>query len=242
MIDAGYAHEESFQQVVEELVQLGNPSISYLIITHAHRDHFEGTEKIKELTGAKVLAHEYEAKIINQQFGQTMVDAFLKDGDTIEISGLKLETVHTPGHSEGHICLFLADDKILFTGDHIVGISTVVVNDMIAYLASLKKLLPYPAERLCSAHGPAMDQAQAKIKEYYEHRLEREKQIIDCLKKAGPMTPHQLMLEIYAVELDERFYQVAEYQIRAHLVKLEKEGRLGSTGSGNIKSYFLTTI
>ena len=238
MVDAGYAHEESYQQVVQELQRLGNPSVPYLIITHGHRDHFEGAEKIKRLTGAKVLAHLQEADLINSEFSQALVDDTLKDGDILETTGAKLETIHTPGHSIGHICLYLAEDRVLFTGDHIVGISTVVVMDMIDYLESLKKLLNYPAQKICPAHGPVMEDAGAKIKEYYEHRLAREQQIIDALRVGGHMTPHQLMLKIYAVELDERFYGVAEQQIMAHLAKLEKEGQVDHTGAGTEAVHF----
>jgi glyoxylase-like metal-dependent hydrolase (beta-lactamase superfamily II) len=232
MIDAGYAHKGSFQQVVHELQRLGNPRVTHLIITHGHKDHFDGVEKIKRLTGAKVLAHYLETGAINGEFSQRLVDETLEDDDILEIDGSKLKTIHTPGHSNGHICLYFPDDKVLFTGDHIVGISTVVVKDMTAYLASLEKLLNYPAQKICPAHGPVMDDAQEKIKEYYDHRLAREKQIIDTLRAGGHMTSHQLMLKVYAVELDERFYWVAERQIVSHLDKLEKEGRVAHTGGG----------
>jgi glyoxylase-like metal-dependent hydrolase (beta-lactamase superfamily II) len=222
---------------VQELQSLGNPQVTYLIITHGHKDHFEGAERIKRLTGARVLAHYLEADDINSEFSQTLIDDTLKDGDILEIDDSKLEIIHTPGHSTGHVCLYLAEDEVVFTGDHIVGVSTVVVRDMACYLESLKKLLNYPAQKICPAHGPVMEDAQAKIKEYYEHRLAREQQIIDVLRAGGHMTPHQLMLKIYAVELDERFYEVAEQQIKAHLAKLEKEGRVACTGAGSDEVY-----
>jgi len=240
MIDAGYAHQGSLQTILSALRSLGDPPISHLIITHAHRDHFEGAEKIKELTGAKILTHPQEAQRINDHFSQTLVDDYLEEGDSIELSnGTRLLILHTPGHSPGHICLYLEAEGLLFSGDHIVGISTVVVEDMVAYLSSLKKLLNYRVEGICPAHGPFMTEGQDKIKEYYEHRLERERQIIESLRRFGPLTPYQLMLKVYAAEVDQRFYQVAEMQIKAHLAKLEQEGRLASLKTEAGRAYYL---
>lgn len=232
MFDAGYAHEEAVGQVKGELDALGNPRVRDFIISHSHKDHWEGAEKIKELTGARLLAHRLDAPAIDEGLESLRVEGVLEDGDLVEVNGVRLEVVHTPGHSPGHICLWLAEEALLFTGDHIVGISTVTVGpphgDMIDYLSSLRKLLRYPAQRILPAHGPVMEDARAKIQEYYDHRLEREAQIVRVLREGRKMTPKQLMMSIYAVELDERFYEVAERQILGHLGKLEKEGRVTS--------------
>ena len=246
MLDAGYAHEEAVGEVRKELEALGNPRVQDLIISHSHQDHFEGSEKIKKLTEARLLAHRLDIPEINEKLGTLQVEGTLEDGDIIQAEDVRLEVVHTPGHSPGHICLHLAEEKLLFTGDHIVGISTVTVGppygDMIDYLGSLQKLLRYPAQRLLPAHGPFMEDAAAKIQEYYDHRLEREAQIVQVLEGEGAITPKQLMMKIYAVELDERFYEVAERQISGHLGKLEKEGRiLSHPGEGKEQTYTLKT-
>lgn len=259
MIDAGYAHDEAVQQVARELQDLGNPRVRDLILSHSHKDHWEGAGAIQRMTGARVLAHRLDIPAIEEGLkGQSAdlpegssrdsyafeIDGALEDGDRIRVADLELEVVHTPGHSPGHICLYLKEEGILFTGDHIVGISTVTVappnGDMIDYLSSLQKLLKYPAERLFPAHGPIMEDAHGKIREYYEHRLERERQIVRVLQEGGEMTPRQLMMKIYAVELDERFYEVAEKQILGHLAKLEKEGRAASSsGEGEERRFSL---
>ena len=155
MLDAGYADEEALGRVWGEIEALGNPRVRDLIISHSHRDHWEGAEKIKERAGACLLAHRLEAPAIDEQLKTTRVERTLEDGDAIEVDGVRLEVVHTPGHTPGHICLYLAEEGLLFTGDHIVGISTVTVGpphgDMIDYLSSLQKLLRYPAQRLLPA-------------------------------------------------------------------------------------------
>lgn len=257
MFDAGYAHEEAIQQVSRELGDLGNPQVRELILSHSHKDHWEGAGAIQETTGARVLAHRLDIPAIEEglqsqsenpaeghsgDFHSFKIEGTLEDGDRIRVAGFELEVVHTPGHSPGHLCLYLKEEGILFTGDHIVGVSTVTVGppngDMIDYLNSLQKLLRYPAERLFPAHGPIMEDAHGKIREYYEHRLERERQIVRVLREGGEMTPRQLMMKIYAVELDERFYEVAEKQILGHLAKLEREARVASSsGEGEERRY-----
>lgn len=259
IFDAGYAHEDAVQQVARELGDMGNPRVRELILSHAHKDHWEGAGAIQKMTGARIQAHRLDIPAIEEgiksqsenpsegssgDFHSFKIDGALEDGDRIRVDDFDLEVVHTPGHSPGHICLYLKEEGILFTGDHIVGISTVTVGppngDMIDYLNSLQKLLRFPAERLFPAHGPIMEDAHGKIREYHEHRLERERQIVRVLREGGEMTPRQMMMKIYAVELDERFYEVAEKQILGHLAKLEKERRVASSsGEGEERRYSL---
>ncbi|MBI2875489.1 MAG: MBL fold metallo-hydrolase [Candidatus Tectomicrobia bacterium] len=260
MFDGGYAHEEAVQQVARELQELGSPKVRELIISHSHHDHWEGAGAIQKMTGARILAHRLDIPAIEEGLKGPpkdhpeglspdvypfKIDGTLGDGERVQVAGCELEVIHTPGHSPGHLCLYLKEEGILFTGDHIVGISTVTVapphGDMIDYLNSLQKLLRYPAERLFPAHGPIMENAHDKIREYYAHRLERERQIVRVLQEGGEKTPRQLMMKIYAVELDERFYEVAEKQILGHLGKLEKEGRVASCpGEGEERRYTMT--
>jgi glyoxylase-like metal-dependent hydrolase (beta-lactamase superfamily II) len=140
--------------------------------------------------------------------------------------------VYTPGHSPASICVYAKESKILFTGDHILGIGTTVVDapegDMTQYIDSLKKLLKYDIRLICPGHGPPIHEPERKIKELIEHRRERERQVLYCLKQ-GKKTVARLVAEIYP-ELDQRLLELARRQVLAHLRKLVRENKVAVMG------------
>jgi hydroxyacylglutathione hydrolase len=100
--------------------------LKYLVNTHGHADHTCGNQKVKALTGAKIVMHEMDDRVFNSPEGEIMArqwgfapsppaDITVNDGDMIVIGGLSLKVIHTPGHSPGGICLH--SDGHLFTGD-----------------------------------------------------------------------------------------------------------------------------
>ena len=111
--------------------------------------------------------------------------ARLADGDVMTVGEVELHAIHTPGHTADHLCYRIAD--AIFTGDHIMGGSTVIVEDAAAYMASLRRLEGLKPVHLFPGHGPEMPDAGAVITEYIEHRLERERQIIAAIA-AGAAT------------------------------------------------------
>jgi glyoxylase-like metal-dependent hydrolase (beta-lactamase superfamily II) len=121
--------------------------------------------------------------------------------------------VHTPGHKVGHICPFLRDEKLMFTGDHIVGEGTVAVSpppygSMTEYIASLRKLQSLDIGLLLPGHGPTIDAPQQKVAELIDHRLMRERQVLELVQK-GVETPGALRKAIYPA-LDRRLYPFAK--------------------------------
>jgi glyoxylase-like metal-dependent hydrolase (beta-lactamase superfamily II) len=115
----------------------------------------------------------------------------------------------------------------MFTGDHILGRGTTVVEwpggDMAAYLASLEVVLRFEPKRLYPGHGPLVTDPAITIREYVDHRLEREAQILAAME-AGEWTPAGMVRRIYA-DVDPALHGFAELSVRAHLVKLVREGR-----------------
>jgi len=146
----------------------------------------------------------------------------------------------TPGHAQDHLCFYLEEEAALFTGDLILGIGTTVIplegGDMGLYLQSLEKLLSLELKRIYPGHGPAIDDPYDKIREYLDHRLEREAQIVEAIK-AGARTVEQMVERIY-VDTPRVLYPAAGQSVLSHLLKLEAEGRAGRRADASGEEYW----
>ena len=234
LIDSGYGDEQSANAIIDYVNYFPGLRLSYIVITHAHPDHINGSASLRETTGATIAIHSAEKSNITaaKEVGE---------GDIISLNGIDLEVVHTPGHSPGHICLYIRKDRIMFSGDQVVGLGTTAIHpplgDMAQYIDSLRKLLTYDIELICPGHGTPIRNPRKKLEELVNHRLEREGQIIDRLLQ-GKATIKELAFEIYP-ELTGFLYEVAKGQVYAHLIKLENEGKVCSQISDNIIRYEL---
>jgi glyoxylase-like metal-dependent hydrolase (beta-lactamase superfamily II) len=232
LIDTGYGDEQSANVIVDYVNSFPGLKLSHIIITHAHPDHINGCAKLREITGATIVIHSAEQSNIT-------ADKEVGEGDIISLNGIDLEIVHTPGHSPGHICLYLRKDRVMFSGDQVVGLGTTAIHpplgDMAQYIDSLRKLLTYDIELICPGHGIPIRDPRKKLEELINHRLEREAQIIDGLHQ-GKATIKDLAFEIYP-ELSGFLYEIGKGQIYAHLIKLENEGKVFSQISDNIIRY-----
>ena len=151
---------------------------------------------------------------------------------------MTLVAVHTPGHASDHLCYYLREEKALFTGDVILGGSTTVIpaedGDLGDYLASLRRLQGLDVERIYPAHGPVIENAPAKIREYIDHRLERERQILAALADGLDTIP-AMVARIYA-EVPKALHPVAAQSVESHLKKLVKEDRVAEAVQPNAPS------
>jgi hydroxyacylglutathione hydrolase len=196
---------------------------SRVILTHRHRDHLGGVEQLRaRYQGLAV------AKMLHRDPELPEGIADLRDGQVIEGNGVTLEAVHTPGHASDHLCYYLREEKALFTGDVVLGGSTTVIpaedGDLGDYLASLRRLLALDVERIYPAHGPVIENAPAKIREYIDHRLERERQILAALADGLDTIP--AMVERIYAEVPKALHPVAAQSVESHLKKLVKDGRV----------------
>jgi glyoxylase-like metal-dependent hydrolase (beta-lactamase superfamily II) len=195
--------------------------VAAICVTHGHADHAAGAERLRRLTGAPVLAWSRE--------GVEAADQTLADGEALDVGGRTLRALHTPGHRYDHLCFLLEDAAALFAGDLVAGVGTVVIappeGDLADYLASLRRLLAMPEVRvILPAHGPPIADGPALLREYIAHRLMREQQVLEGLR-AGRATIPELVAGIYA-DVDPALHPVAGRSVAAHLLKLEREGRV----------------
>ena len=193
-------------------------NVETIVVTHRHYDHAEAAERCAELFGATIAGNDKPARVR------------LSEGDRVG----PLLAVATPGHSSDHLCFLFEEERTLFSGDHILGRGTTVVaypdGDMGAYIASLERLRDLAIDRIYPGHGPVIETPAAVIEEYIDHRLMRERQVVDGLADApGPVTPEELVAQIYA-DVDPVLHPVAAMSVRAHLAKLAREGRAVQDG------------
>jgi glyoxylase-like metal-dependent hydrolase (beta-lactamase superfamily II) len=205
--------------------------LRWILCTHTHKDHSPGARALKAATGAEVIgmpAPQYD----NQDTGFAP-DRVFAHGDALDCGGFTLRAVHTPGHASNHLCYLLDREKLLFTGDHVMQGSTVVINppdgDMVAYLKSLESLLDLDIERIAPGHGHPIDAPHVEARRLIAHRLAREQKVIDAFAVNNPATLDELVPVVYA-DVSPRLHTVARRSLHAHLLKLAHDGRVWQHG------------
>jgi len=161
-------------------------------------------------------------------------DVVLADGDVVAGAGWTIEAVHTPGHTSNHLCFALREEAALFSGDHVMGWSTSVITppdgDMVAFLASLRRLLDRADASYWPTHGPQITDPKTLVQAYLDHRQERTAQVVAALAD-GPATLTELVPRIYA-DVAKTLWVPAAMSTHAHLLQLLDEGRVQVTGGG----------
>src|SRR5436309_1063233 len=207
---------------------LENQNIREIWLTHLHRDHVSGANHLKQQRGVKIAAHPITARDLE---GVVTVDRTFVDGERLELRGKpgwNLRVLHTPGHARGHVCLFEEKNGSLITGDLMAGLGTIVIDPpeghMATYLDSLQRMHTLPVTALFPAHGPVMANAKARIQEYIDHRLTRERNILAAWNR-GTREPVAIVREVYT-DVAPVMYGLAERSVMAHLEKLKDERRI----------------
>jgi glyoxylase-like metal-dependent hydrolase (beta-lactamase superfamily II) len=215
IIDPGPIEESHEAAIVEAI---GERVVTAVVVTHTHPDHAPLANPLARLLG--VAAYGYAP---GPEFDP---DVRLADGAIAPAGGLDLVAVHTPGHADDHLCLKAGG--ALFTGDHIMGGSSVMVERLGPYMASLERLQPMDLERLYPGHGPEMDQPAEVISWYLAHRRQREAEILAAIR-SGCHTIEAIVEVVYA-EVDSSLHPLAAKSVAAHLEKLVEDGLVRSDG------------
>jgi glyoxylase-like metal-dependent hydrolase (beta-lactamase superfamily II) len=231
VIDPGPALDEHVEAILAGLDD--GETISHQIITHTHRDHSPAARLIGRATGAATYgfgphgAGCADGAVEEGADHDFTPDVTLRDGDVIEGDGWSLTAVHTPGHTSNHLCYALAQESVLFSGDHVMGWSSTVIvppdGDMAAYLASLRHLLTREDRLYWPTHGPAIETPKLLVRAYLDHRAARERQIADCLKRGVSGIP--AMVESMYADVPKNLHAAAACSVLAHLIHMVEEGR-----------------
>lgn len=194
-----------------------------VLLTHRHRDHLGGVEALRSRwPGLRVSKMRHRDGALPEPIEDLREDAVVH-GD-----GVTLRPVYTPGHASDHLCYYLVEERALFTGDVVLGGSTTVIpaddGDLRDYMASLRRLLDLDLQRIYPAHGPVIEDGPARIREYIDHRLLREEQILAALAN-GRDTIADIVQRVY-VDVAPALHPVAALSVESHLRKLVREQRV----------------
>lgn len=217
---------------VEAILAAAPGPIKWIFATHTHSDHSPAAVPLKARTGAPT--HGRLPAYPEWQDATFVPDVPLQGGERFTLpGGSTLRVIHTPGHASNHLCYLLEEEKLLFTGDHVMQASTVVINppdgDMAAYVASLRELLELDLEWLAPGHGFLMAEPKRAVEWIIAHRLKREAKVAAAVRENGPATAEALLTKVYN-DVPERLHPVAMRSLKAHLFKLRDDGAAHEAG------------
>lgn len=218
------------------LRSLRGETVDSILITHSHVDHWPGMAEIQRATGARTYG--FGSKQGKSGGGPessyygVIADHAIEEGDTLDGPGWRLTALHTPGHASDHLCFALAEEKILFSGDHVMGWSTSVImppdGDMADYMRSLERLLDRDDVTFLPTHGPPVTDPKPYVRSFLEHRRERRAAILQQLTKK-PSTISEIVEAVY-VDVSPSLHGAAAQSVLAHLIELQKAGEVASDG------------
>jgi glyoxylase-like metal-dependent hydrolase (beta-lactamase superfamily II) len=235
IIDPGPAIDAHVQALVTAIPPAAAGRLVAILCTHTHRDHSPAAAPLKVATGAPVWGR--LAAHPQWQDESFRPDHEPANGERLVLGAdVTLRAVHTPGHASNHVCWWLEEEALLFTGDHVMQGSTVVINppdgDMAAYLQSLRALRDEPLQWLAPGHGFLVADPPAVMDALIAHRLRREAKVqaaLDATRADGPQGLEQLLPRVYD-DVPAALHGVAARSLLAHLLKLQAEGRAVAAG------------
>jgi len=211
---------------LDAIIDVSAAPIRWVLVTHTHPDHSPAALELARRTGAKLLGSRPAGG--RHQDRTFTPDRELNDGDTVAVDEIELEVIHTPGHASNHLCFRHVELNWIFTGDHVIDGSTVVIDppdgNMSHYLASLAKVRDRQAAILAPGHGELIRDPARAINWIIDHRLQREAKVVAALKRNPGLTVRQLVPHVYT-DVGEHLYGWAERSLLAHLEKLADDRR-----------------
>jgi glyoxylase-like metal-dependent hydrolase (beta-lactamase superfamily II) len=215
IIDPGPVDSKHATAIMEAV---SNRTVDQVLVTHTHSDH---------APLANPLARDLAVPAVGYAPGPNFEpDIRLLDGARFDVGSLEVQVVHTPGHCDDHLCF--RTGNVLFTGDHIMGGSSVMVEKMGPYLDSLEKLKGSGLERLHPGHGESMDDPDEVIDWYLAHRLQRHEQVFDAISEGAETVPD--IVEVVYSDVDSSLHPLAARSVDAHITLLIDQDRITLQG------------
>ena len=225
MVDTGEPYRAWTRQIMDYYEELGRPRISSILITHGHGDHIGGLDRLQDVLSCPVRCHPKLEPALTHRLGEGCVVP-LKSREVVQTGGgMGLRALFTPGHEDDHVCYFMRGEKVLFSGDTILGNSSSSVRNLKQYMASLELLAKQRPAMICPGHGNLVHNGTSRIEWYIKHRQEREDQVVAALE-AGARTVDDIVRRVYPGNLRKNLRNAAARNTRTHLEKLREEGRV----------------
>ena len=224
------------------LAAVEGQTVSHVLVTHTHRDHAPLARPFADIVGAPVLAAPparttHVAASLDEEDDETFSpDIVLTGGEPLRGDGWTIEALLTPGHASNHMAFVLLEENALFSGDHVMGWSTTIVappdGDMADYMASLDAVMARGFSTLWPTHGAPITEPGPFLEAYRTHRLGREAQVLARLA-VGERRIADMVPVLYAA-VDARLWPAASLSVWAHLIALERAGRVRATPGPSI--------
>lgn len=235
----------SLDEHIDRIHSLVGDRLALILCTHSHLDHSPGAARLQRLTGAPVKGlssrptanaqSQFTADVEVEDGERFVLTAGAGDGLDPSLVTLTLRAIHTPGHAANHVCFFLEEDRLLFSGDHILNGSTTIINppdgNMVAYLDSLARLDALGADYILPAHGHVLGFPGKAISALVQHRLKREAKVLAAITDL----PGAALPDLVKLAYDDTpvvAHGIAQRSLLAHAEKLVADGRIRPSGGG----------
>ena len=224
VVDTGEPFRSWTEQILDFYAELGKPCISSILITHGHGDHIGGLDRLQEEFGCVVRCHPKLEPVLSHRLGGNVEKLRSRESVTAG-GGVKLRAYFTPGHEDDHVCYYMAAEKVVFSGDTILGNSSSSVRNLKQYMASLDTLAGLKPDMICPGHGQIINNGTARVNGYIRHRTEREGQVLAALA-SGMESVGEIVNAVYPRNLRRNLRSAAARNVRTHLGKLTEDGRV----------------
>ncbi|WP_036281201.1 MBL fold metallo-hydrolase [Methylocystis sp. ATCC 49242] len=248
IVDPGPANPRHIAAMLEAI---RGERLRHVLVTHTHRDHSPAARALKEATGAIITGcAPYSPP---EDIGVTgpgldashdtgyAPDEILAEGDRLDLAGVTVEALETPGHTTNHLCFALREEKALFTGDHVMGWATTVIappdGSMRDYMESIERMRERDDDIYWPGHGDPVRDPQRYLRALVHHRRAREAAILQRLE-AGDETIAAIVARIYE-GVDRRLHGAAAMTVFAHMEDLIARGLAESDGPATLTARYV---